>query len=89
MTHLKYDFKGRGPPRFSRLRHQQILDLLATLIPTMYSKSHGSDENLVFDRIKVPRFLEQGRIRSKKRYLVLAARHGSNVARTRLVLSDQ
>ncbi|EYB89400.1 hypothetical protein Y032_0232g3032 [Ancylostoma ceylanicum] len=47
-------FKGRVPPRFSYRRYQQILDLLATLIPTMYSKSHRSDENPAFDRVKVP-----------------------------------
>ncbi|EYC44138.1 hypothetical protein Y032_0471g2054 [Ancylostoma ceylanicum] len=38
---------------FSR-RHQQILDLIATLIPKMYRKSHRSAENPAFDRVKIP-----------------------------------
>ncbi|EYC29990.1 hypothetical protein Y032_0005g2379 [Ancylostoma ceylanicum] len=71
--------KGRGPPRFSLRRYQHILDLLATLIPTTYSLSHRSDKNPVFGRVKVPAFWSRGGSAPKSGYLVLAARHDSNV----------
>ncbi|EYB89106.1 hypothetical protein Y032_0236g3227 [Ancylostoma ceylanicum] len=49
--------------RFSHRRYQRILDLLTTLIPIIYRKSHRSDENPISR--KVTHFLERGRSRSK------------------------
>ncbi|EYC39884.1 hypothetical protein Y032_0637g948 [Ancylostoma ceylanicum] len=46
--------EGRGPPRFSHRRYQQMLDLLVTLIPTMYGKVTGVTKTLFFIGSKCP-----------------------------------
>ncbi|EYC31054.1 hypothetical protein Y032_0004g1928 [Ancylostoma ceylanicum] len=52
-------FEGRGPSRSSPRRYYQIFDLLATLIPKMFIKSHRSDENPILIGSRYP-FLGAG-----------------------------
>ncbi|EYC25908.1 hypothetical protein Y032_0011g1451 [Ancylostoma ceylanicum] len=54
-------------------KNKKILDLLATLIPIIYSKTHRSDENPASDRVKIPAFWSRGWIRFKLCWLPAAA----------------
>ncbi|EYC31868.1 hypothetical protein Y032_0003g1279 [Ancylostoma ceylanicum] len=47
-------FKDRGPTPFSCRRYQQIIDLLATLTPIIYSGSPRSEDNPLLIGSKSP-----------------------------------
>ncbi|EYC28915.1 hypothetical protein Y032_0007g3497 [Ancylostoma ceylanicum] len=72
-AHGYIHLKGRGPPRFSCRRYQQILDLLATMIPT--AKVTEVTKTLFLIGSKYP-LLGAG---ADPLRAMLAARHSSNV----------